>query len=202
LPKDLQAKDHRAKDMTARRITAAARSAKMSFIRTALAAIFTFSLAGAAQAASNICEREMARASRTYQVPLSMLYAVGLTETGHRGSLQPYAMNIEGRAFFGASLDQALRRFQEARQSGARLIDIGCMQIDHHYHASHFASLQEMFLPNRNVDYAAQFLKTLKAQDAGPNNNPAQKQYVCAVIANMVASGFGSWTANAKAFCQ
>jgi len=87
------------------------------------------------------------------------------------------------------------------------------MQIDHHYHASHFASLQEMFLPSRNVDYAAQFLKTLKAQEgswtlavagyhAGPNNNPAQKQYVCAVIANMVASGFGSWTPNAKAFCQ
>jgi soluble lytic murein transglycosylase-like protein len=155
----------------------------------------------------------MARASRTYQVPLSMLYAVGLTETGHRGSLQPYAMNIEGQAFFGADLDQALRRFEQARRSGAKLIDIGCMQIDHHYHASHFASLQEMFLPGRNVDYAAQFLKTLKAQEgtwtlavaryhAGPNNNPAQKQYVCAVIANMVASGFGSWTANAKTFCQ
>ena len=185
----------------------------MSLSRTALAAIFTFSLAGAAQAASNICEREMARASRAYQVPLSMLYAVGLTETGHRGSLQPYAMNIEGRAFFGANLDEAIRRFEQARQSGAKLIDIGSMQIDHHYHASHFASLQEMFLPSRNVDYAAQFLKTLKAQEgswtlavagyhAGPNNNPAQKQYVCAVIANMAGSGFGSWTPNAKAFCQ
>jgi soluble lytic murein transglycosylase-like protein len=185
----------------------------MSPSRTALAAIFTFSLAAGAQAASNVCEREMARASKAYQVPISMLYAVGLTETGHRGSLQPYAMNIEGRPFFGADLDQALRRFQEARQSGARLIDVGCMQIDHHYHASHFASLQDMFQPARNVDYAAQFLKTLRAQEgswtlavaryhAGPDNNPAQKQYVCAVIANMVASGFGSWTANAKAFCK
>jgi soluble lytic murein transglycosylase-like protein len=182
-------------------------------LRIASAAIFTFSLAAGAQAGTRICEREMARASKAYQVPLSMLYAVGLTETGHRGSLQPYAMNIEGRAFFGADLEQAIRRFEEARQSGARLIDIGCMQIDHHYHASHFASLQEMFQPARNVDYAAQFLKTLRAQEgswtlavaryhAGPDNNPAQKQYVCAVIANMVASGFGSWTANAKTFCK
>ena len=181
--------------------------------KLALAATFTFSLGCAAQAGTNICEREMARASRTYQVPLAMLYAVGLTETGRRGSLQPYAMNIEGKAFFGADLDQALRRFAEARQAGAKLIDIGCMQIDHHYHAGHFASLQDMFQPSRNVDYAAQFLKTLKAQEgswtlavaryhAGPGNNPAQKQYVCAVISNMVASGFGSWTANAKTFCK
>ena len=26
---------------------------------------------------------------------------------------------------------------------------------------------------------------------AGPNNDPAQKRYVCRVIANMVATGFG-----------
>jgi soluble lytic murein transglycosylase-like protein len=37
---------------------------------------------------------------------------------------------------------------------------------------------------------------------AGPNNNPAQKRYVCAVIRNMVASGFGQWTPNAKSFCD
>ena len=185
----------------------------MALSRLALAAIFSSSLAAAAQAGGNVCEREMARAARTYQVPLSMLYAVGLTETGRRGSLQPYAMNIEGRAFFGADLGEAVRRFEEARRGGARLIDIGCMQIDHHYHQSHFASLEDMFTPARNVDYAAQFLRTLKAQEgswtlavaryhAGPDNNPAQKQYVCAVIANMVASGFGAWTANAKTFCK
>ena len=185
----------------------------MAFRKLALAAIITSSLAAGAQAQSHVCEREMARASKAYDVPLSMLYAVGLTETGRRGSLQPYAMNIEGKAFFGADLGQAVRRFEQARQGGARLIDIGCMQIDHHFHATHFASLQEMFEPARNVDYAAQFLRTLRAQEgswtlavaryhAGPNNNPAQKQYVCAVITNMIASGFGSWTPNAKAFCK
>jgi len=36
---------------------------------------------------------------------------------------------------------------------------------------------------------------------AGPNNNPAQKRYVCLVIGNMVRSGFGSWTPNSSAFC-
>jgi hypothetical protein len=37
---------------------------------------------------------------------------------------------------------------------------------------------------------------------AGADNDPAQKQYVCQVITNMVASGFGAWTANARAFCN
>jgi soluble lytic murein transglycosylase-like protein len=37
---------------------------------------------------------------------------------------------------------------------------------------------------------------------AGPNNNPAQKQYVCRVIANLVATGYGKWTPNASNFCQ
>ena len=37
---------------------------------------------------------------------------------------------------------------------------------------------------------------------AGPDNDPAQKQYVCRVIANMVATGFGKWTGNARTFCN
>lgn len=37
---------------------------------------------------------------------------------------------------------------------------------------------------------------------AGPDNDPAQKRYVCAVIRNMVAVGFGAWTPASRAFCR
>jgi soluble lytic murein transglycosylase-like protein len=37
---------------------------------------------------------------------------------------------------------------------------------------------------------------------AGPDNDPAQKRYVCRVITNMVATGFGKWTTNARTFCN
>jgi Transglycosylase SLT domain len=178
------------------------------------AAIFTFDLQVTVRAEqANICEREMTQAAKRYDVPLAVLYAVGMTETGQRGSLHPYALNIEGPSFFAADLREALRRVGEARKNGARFIDIGCMQINHHYHSSRFRSLEAMFDPHENVDYAARFLKELRAREgswtlaaaryhAGPTNNPAQKQYVCRVIANMVATGFGVWTANARAFCQ
>lgn len=155
----------------------------------------------------------MMRAAQKYGVPLGVLYAVGLTETGRRGSLSPFALNIEGPSFFPRTLADALRLYAQARKEGAKLIDIGCMQINHFYHGSHFRSVADMFDPHENVDYAAQFLKDLRGKEgswtlaaaryhAGPDNNPAQKQYVCAVIVNMVASGFGRWTPNARTFCR
>lgn len=158
------------------------------------------------------CEREMARAASTHGVPLGMLYAVGLAETGRGDSLRPYALNIEGRAVYDIDRSEALRQVEAARRAGIRLIDIGCMQINHHFHARNFASVADMLDPAQNVDYAARFLKELEVREgswtkavaryhAGPNNDPAQKKYVCRVIANMVATGFGRWTPEAKAFC-
>lgn len=161
----------------------------------------------------NACEKEMIRASKRYQIPVNILYAVGLTETGRRGSLQPYAMNIEGTPFFGSSAQDAIRRFRSARAGGARLIDLGCMQINHHYHNKQFPSLEAMLTPKHNVDYAARFLKELRQREgnwtmavaryhAGPNNNPAQKRYICRVITNMVTVGMGQWTPQARQFCD
>jgi soluble lytic murein transglycosylase-like protein len=166
-----------------------------------------------ARAAENPCEPQIVRAAERYRIPIGILYAVGLAETGRKGSLQPNALNIEGRALFPASPDAAIAAVEEARRAGARLIDIGCMQINQHYHGAHFRSLGDMLDPQQNVDYAARFLLTLKGRHdtwsmavaryhAGPDNNPAQKEYVCKVIANMVATGFGRWTANARTFCN
>jgi soluble lytic murein transglycosylase-like protein len=165
-----------------------------------------------AQSPAGQCEREMMRASSKYGVPLGMLYSVGLTETGRRGSLQPYAMNVEGKAVFSNSAAEAIQRFEEASRGGARLIDLGCMQINHLYHRENFPSLESMLNPRTNVEYAARFLRELKTRHetwtmavaryhAGPNNDPAQKRYVCRVIANMVATGFGQWTPGARTFC-
>lgn len=184
-------------------------------LRIALAAI-SISSAGSASAlaaGSNACEAEILRAAERYGVPAGILYAVGLTETGRRGSLHPYALNIEGRAVFATSAAQAVAAFEEARRNGATLIDLGCMQINHHYHAEKFAGVRDMLDPRRNVDYAARFLVQLKRRHdtwamavaryhAGPDNDPAQKRYVCRVITNLVATGFGKWTPQARDFCH
>lgn len=178
---------------------------------TALLAAF-ISSAPPAAAAGNACEAAILDASQRYGIPVAILYAVGLTETGRRGSLQPYALNIEGEAVFPATAAEARRVFREARSRGKVLIDLGCMQINHHYHGERFASLDAMLDPRRNVDYAARFLLRLKSRHstwsmavaryhAGPDNDPAQKRYICRVVANMVATGFGKWTEGARRFC-
>ncbi|MEP4767478.1 MAG: transglycosylase SLT domain-containing protein [Roseibium sp.] len=181
-----------------------------------MASIFSSPIAfnSAAQAeVQNVCEREMMAAARKYRVPLGVLYAVGLTETGRRNSLYPYALNIEGKSVFPPSRKAAKGDINTARQLGKKLIDIGCMQINHHYHGKEFRSVDHMLEPRANVQYAARFLKELKSRQgswtmavaryhAGPNNDPAQKRYVCTVIRNMVASGFGNWTSKSRKFCD
>jgi hypothetical protein len=158
------------------------------------------------------CEREMTRAALAENIPLGVLYSVGLTETSQHGRLQPFALNIDGVGMVATSLPEALALFRKAREKGAKLIDIGCMQINHRWHAAHFDSLEAMFDVRRNVSYAAHFLKELRAREpswtlavarynAGPDNVQAQKKYVCAVIGNMVRSGLGAWTDNARKFC-
>jgi soluble lytic murein transglycosylase-like protein len=162
---------------------------------------------------NNICEREMVAAAADEGIPLGVLYAVGLTETGRKGQLQPYALNVEGRSVLAASRDEALKEFRQARNEGKKLIDLGCMQINHHYHGKEFRSVADMLEPRGNVQYAARFLRELKAREgswamavaryhAGPNNDPAQKRYICAVIRNLVATGFGAWTPKARKFCR
>ena len=184
------------------------------FLASALAAACSSSLLPApASAAANPCEPEILRAADRYGIPPGILYAVGLTETGKKGSLQPNALNIEGKALFPRSRQEALAAFADARRQGKTLIDLGCMQINHRYHGAEFRSVDDMLDPRRNVDYAARFLVSLHARHmswsmavaryhAGPDNDPAQKVYVCRVIANMVATGFGRWTPNARSFCN
>lgn len=181
--------------------------------KAAMAAVFTFSLGAAAtKAGENVCEPEMAAASAAYDIPLGVLYAVGLTETGNKGSLRANALNIEGRPYFATDVADAVAEFNTARAAGAKLIDLGCMQINYYFHGEQFASVEEMLDPRKNVDYAARFLTSLRKREgswtlavaryhAGPNNNPAQKRYVCAVITNMVATGFGAWTPESRNFC-
>ena len=185
---------------------------RCAFLGAALVAIAVSS--GAARADGSLaCEREMTRASAQHGVPLNVLYSVGLTETGSRNGLSPYDMNVDGQAVHSTSLAEAMARFAQAKGRGAKFIDIGCMQINHHFHSADFHSLERDVRPGAQCRICRELPQILKAQEgtwtlavarynAGPGNPAAEKTYVCSVIRNMVASGFGQWTANARALCQ
>lgn len=184
----------------------------LGFTSSAAAQAVSQKAAAKPQKSDKACEREMVRASHKHGVPLGMLYAVGLTETGRGDSLRPYALNVDGKAVYELSRPAAVQAFGVATKQGAKFIDVGCMQINHRYHGKHFSSLDHMLDPAVNVEYAARFLAQLKEREgtwtkavaryhAGPDNDPAQKRYVCRVISNMVATGFGKWTPESEKFC-
>ena len=189
---------------------------KIHILGLALAALTAFTFEAMtpfpAAAAAGVCEAEILNAARAYGVPAGILHSVGLTETGRKGALYPYALNIEGRTVFAKDRSEALREFEQAQAQGKKLIDLGCMQINYHYHGAEFRSVNAMLDPHANVEYAARFLARLHARHetwtmavaryhAGPNNDPAQKRYVCRVITNLVATGHGAWTPEAMSFC-
>lgn len=180
-----------------------------------LLAAFTFSavacLPDIAQA-TLVCEKHFISISREIGVPLQILYAVALTESSRKGKLQPLALNVAGRGVFPKSVAQAMLVIKRAQRRGISLIDVGCMQINIRYHRHKFRSLEHMFQPRSNIEYGARFLRQLKRRHgswtlaiaryhAGPNNNFAQRRYVCAAIRNMIRAGMGRWTRKAREFC-
>jgi soluble lytic murein transglycosylase-like protein len=165
-----------------------------------------------AQDISAACEPHLVTAAQVEGVPVGLLYAIAMTESGNGGSLSPFAMNVEGKTVLSNSREEALKAFGQAADDGKRLIDVGCMQINAHYHRGSFRSVEDMFEPRQNVIFAAKFLKSLHNKHgtwtaavsryhAGPKNKPAQKRYVCRVLTHLVGMHFGNWTPEARAFC-
>ena len=52
----------------------------------------------------------------------------------------------------------------ELQAGGRTNIDVGCMQVNLHYHGDQFASLEEAIDPARNVQYGASYLRSLREQ--------------------------------------
>lgn len=115
-----------------------------------------------------LCDEAAARASATSGVPLSVLRAIALTETGRtrQGAFRPWpwTVNMEGAGKWFDSFAEARAYVAQHHARGARSYDVGCFQINYRWHGQHFASLDQMFDPDANAAYAARFLSELYAE--------------------------------------
>ncbi|WP_162630869.1 MULTISPECIES: transglycosylase SLT domain-containing protein [Meridianimarinicoccus] len=118
--------------------------------------------------AGALCEAAARRASAASGVPLPVLLAVALSEsgrkTGGRFAPWPWVLNVEGAGAFFDTRDAALAAAQQAIASGRDSTDLGCFQVNFRWHGDAFASLSEMIDPDRNAAYAARFLRELYAE--------------------------------------
>lgn len=129
-------------------------------------------LAGAADATTTaepmqaqICLRAADAAADRAGIPRTVMRAITLTETGRSRGGQlvpwPWTVNMEGAGHWFESRAVALAYVRREQARGARSFDIGCFQVNHLWHGEHFASLEAMFDPAINADYAARFLRNL-----------------------------------------
>lgn len=123
------------------------------------------SVANAQENIAALCDQAAAQASRETGVPLSVMRAITLTETGRRknGSFSPWpwTVNMEGTGVWFDTPDEAKAYVFRHHARGARSFDVGCFQLNFRWHGKGFSSIEEMFEPLANARYAAGFLSDL-----------------------------------------
>ncbi len=112
-----------------------------------------------------ICDSAAQLVARESGVPLDVLLAISLTETGRRkdGAFLPWpwTVNMEGVGKWFDDVRAAQAYVDRHFARGARSFDVGCFQINYRWHGHAFSSIEEMFDPIANARYAASFLTEL-----------------------------------------
>ncbi len=128
----------------------------------------SLALGQAAMAQAHLCDAAADRAAREIGVPLSVLRSLTRVETG-RGQGDtiepwPWTLNMGGDGSWHDNEALALAAARQAISGGRRNIDIGCFQINYHWHGAAFADTSRMLDPVENARYAARFLRDLHAE--------------------------------------
>ncbi len=129
-------------------------------------------LGGRAEAArdagADMCRSAAQQVSTETGVPVDVLNAISLTETGRKrnGSFAPWpwTVNMEGAGHWFDTAQEALAYTLDGHAKGKRSFDVGCFQLNYNWHGHAFESIEQMFDPIANARYAADFLSRLYAE--------------------------------------
>ncbi len=119
---------------------------------------------------ASLCESAISTAELVGRLPLRMLAAISLTESGRMDPAigiprpWPWTINAAGEGQFFATKKAAIAAVTALQAHGVQSIDVGCMQVNLMYHPHAFASLAEAFEPRSNALYATHFLNALYAE--------------------------------------
>nr|WP_281496149.1 transglycosylase SLT domain-containing protein [Marivita sp. S6314] len=118
---------------------------------------------GASAAHANLCDAAAYHAAGQSGVPADVLLTITRLETGRGPDAEPWpwAVNQAGQGTWFGSEDDARSFVFSKIKTGTTNIDIGCFQINYRWHADGFRSLDAMFNPETNAEYAAEFLTRL-----------------------------------------
>ncbi|MFN4058270.1 MAG: lytic transglycosylase domain-containing protein [Roseinatronobacter sp.] len=111
-----------------------------------------------------MCHLAAQQAAREMDVPLDLMLAIGLVESGiDRGqgtAPWPWTLHFSGKGHWRDTKAEAHILAQSAIDAGTTNIDLGCFQINYRWHGENFASLNDMLDPVTNARYAARLLRS------------------------------------------
>ncbi|WP_404381523.1 murein transglycosylase [Caenispirillum salinarum] len=124
-------------------------------------------LAAPAGVAVDLCRAATTREETRATMPDNLLTAISLVESGRWDKARqarvawPWTVMAEGRGRYLPSKQAAIAEVKQLQARGVRNIDVGCMQVNLHWHGDAFGSLEEALDPAANAAYAARFLTEL-----------------------------------------
>ncbi len=117
-----------------------------------------------------LCAAAIDRQEARHKIPKKLLQAISMVESGRwdpktrRKVAWPWTVTANGKGRYFPTKQAAIAHVMKLKGQGIRVIDVGCMQVNLHYHPNAFKSLSAAFDPKRNADYAAKFLTRLKRE--------------------------------------
>lgn len=115
-----------------------------------------------------MCATAIDRVELDERIPRALARAIALTESGRRiedrqaSFAWPWTINANGEGRFFATKATAIAEVKRLQAAGVSSIDVGCMQVNLHFHPKAFANLDDAFDPAKNVAYGVKYLKELQ----------------------------------------
>ena len=116
------------------------------------------------------CALAVISAEANASLPPFLLSAISKIESGrwHKPSKDrkawPWTVRALGKGHYFDDKAAALAFVRQLQASGVRNIDVGCLQVNLHYHPKAFANLEEALDPGQNAAYAATLLTRLRQE--------------------------------------
>ena len=112
-----------------------------------------------------LCLNATIAAEEEYEIQPNLLTTIANVESGQWNErLQqrlswPWTVNVNGKGHYFKTKAEAVAAVKNWQKSGVTSMDVGCMQVNMRFHGKEFASIEDAFDPQKNVNYAARFLK-------------------------------------------
>lgn len=116
----------------------------------------------------SLCRTATRSVERRMGLPSGLLGAISLAESGRWDARRresfawPWTVTSGKESHYFPSRAAAVAEVRRLQAAGVSNIDVGCMQVNLHYHPDAFETLEQAFEPQVNATYAAGFLRSLR----------------------------------------